>query len=199
MGSKRKEKKIKKINDLFESAYELLITKGLNNTSISEIVKEANVAKGTFYLYFKDKYDLSNKLIIRKSSQIINFAFRNPTKNSESNLDLIDEILVVVNSLIDYFNEEKELLKLIHKDLVSGLQLNAISGLSDNSDFDFYDYFINKLIEMSYTKGEAEKILYLIMELVSSTLYTTIVLETPYKINEIKPTLFETIRKIIKK
>ena len=54
------ENKKKKKETLFNSAYELFITKGINSTAISDIVEKAGVAKGTFYLYFKDKYDIRN-------------------------------------------------------------------------------------------------------------------------------------------
>ena len=65
--SKIEEKKQEKENKLLISAYKLFTEKGINTTSIQDIVDDAGVAKGTFYLYFKDKYDLQNKLIIKKS------------------------------------------------------------------------------------------------------------------------------------
>ena len=64
--SKIQEKKALKKEKLLKSAYKLFTEKGINATSIQDIVDDANVAKGTFYLYFKDKYDLQNKLIIKK-------------------------------------------------------------------------------------------------------------------------------------
>ena len=75
------KKKKKEIN-LYNAAYELFKEKGINNTSIDEIVKKAGVAKGTFYLYFKDKYDVVNKLVLLKSSILIEEAF-NATKDNE--------------------------------------------------------------------------------------------------------------------
>ena len=60
------ENKKKKKEALFRTAYELFTTKGINSTAISDIVEKAGVAKGTFYLYFKDKYDIKNKLIAHK-------------------------------------------------------------------------------------------------------------------------------------
>ena len=60
------ENKKKKKEALFRTAYELFTTKGINSTAISDIVEKAGVAKGTFYLYFKDKYDIKNKLILTK-------------------------------------------------------------------------------------------------------------------------------------
>ena len=50
--SKIEEKKQIKKENLLSSAYNLFIKKGINDTSISDIVNEAGVAKGTFYLYF---------------------------------------------------------------------------------------------------------------------------------------------------
>ena len=43
---------------LIDAAIELLIQQGYESTSVSSIVKKANVAQGTFYLYFKGKYDM---------------------------------------------------------------------------------------------------------------------------------------------
>ena len=71
VSSKVGEKKRKKEIELFSAAYELFTTKGTQNTAIDDIVKRAGVAKGTFYLYFKDKYDIINRLILQKSSQVI--------------------------------------------------------------------------------------------------------------------------------
>ena len=62
--------KKQKETSLLDTAFNLFTTKGLTKTSISDIVSNAGVAKGTFYLYFKDKYDLRNRLISHKSSQL---------------------------------------------------------------------------------------------------------------------------------
>ena len=61
--------KLQKQTSLLNTAYELFTTKGVNKTSIAEISKAAGIAKGTFYLYFKDKYDIRNKLISHESSK----------------------------------------------------------------------------------------------------------------------------------
>lgn len=70
------EKKLLKEKKLYEAAYELFITKGINDTSIDDIVKKAGVAKGTFYLYFKNKYDIIDRIIIKKSLGIIKEALK---------------------------------------------------------------------------------------------------------------------------
>ena len=66
--SKIDQKKREKKEALLLSAFELFTEKGIQNTSISEIVKRAKMAKGTFYLYFKDKFDIRDQLIARQAS-----------------------------------------------------------------------------------------------------------------------------------
>ena len=55
MGKIDKNKQQKRTS-LLETAFGLFTSRGIHNTSISNIVESAGVAKGTFYLYFKDKY-----------------------------------------------------------------------------------------------------------------------------------------------
>ena len=57
MGKIDNNKQMKR-ESLLDSAFSLFINNGFSKTSISDIVNNAGVAKGTFYLYFKDKYDI---------------------------------------------------------------------------------------------------------------------------------------------
>ena len=51
-------KKQKKKAALMQAAYELFLKKGVPLTSVGDITARAAVAKGTFYLYFRDKEDI---------------------------------------------------------------------------------------------------------------------------------------------
>ena len=73
--SKVDHNKQQKRNSLLDSAFSLFIRNGFSKTSISDIVNAAGVAKGTFYLYFKDKYDIRNHLISHKASQVFLAAY----------------------------------------------------------------------------------------------------------------------------
>ena len=64
------ENKEEKEKKLLDSAFSLFTEKGFKDTSIQEIVDHAGVAKGTFYLYFKDKYDIQDYLITYKSNEL---------------------------------------------------------------------------------------------------------------------------------
>ena len=63
-------KKLIKKNSLMNAAFELFTERGFSNTSIADIAEKAKVAKGTFYLYFKDKYDLRAMITMHKAEQI---------------------------------------------------------------------------------------------------------------------------------
>ena len=58
--------------------------KGFQKTSISDIVNEAGVAKGTFYLYFKDKLDIRYKLIAKKSAEVFKTCLSGTSKRGEN-------------------------------------------------------------------------------------------------------------------
>ena len=117
--SKVRENKKKKEDELYTAAYELFTTKGANNTAIDEIVKKAGVAKGTFYLYFKDKYDIVNKLILKKSRLVVKEAM---VKTEEQGIERFeDRTIFFLNFVINYFKENKLMLKLINKNFSAGL------------------------------------------------------------------------------
>ena len=94
------ENKKKKKEALFNTAYELFTTKGINATAISDIVEKAGVAKGTFYLYFKDKYDIKNKLTAFNfiSKNLVMGALRSALLTEErTEPDFYEEFLNLVN------------------------------------------------------------------------------------------------------
>jgi len=53
-----KKKKIETRNKIFEVSGRLFKEKGIENTTVDEIVKEAGIGKGTFFNYFPSKTSL---------------------------------------------------------------------------------------------------------------------------------------------
>ena len=60
----------KTLDSIVESAEKLFYEKGYHRTSISDIANESDIALGTFYIYFKDKYNLYKFLLLRYSHEI---------------------------------------------------------------------------------------------------------------------------------
>lgn len=56
---------------LIETAKELFSQKGYHETRVSDIVKKADVAQGTFYFYFKSKEDLFLNLIQKPHQELL--------------------------------------------------------------------------------------------------------------------------------
>jgi Transcriptional regulator len=78
MKEDNKEKRI------FEAALKLFVERGVDNTSISLISKEAGIATGTIYLYFENKMDLVNKLYISKKKEILDLICTDPSASALS-------------------------------------------------------------------------------------------------------------------
>ena len=75
MGTKSQDKKKQKLDSLLKSAFDQFTEKGFSKTTIADIAKSAGVAKGTFYLYFKDKYDLRSMLIQHEATKLFENAY----------------------------------------------------------------------------------------------------------------------------
>ncbi len=58
MGSRRRKTPEERREELVRAAQEVFVQNGVESTTVSQIVKAANVAQGTFYLYFKTKNDI---------------------------------------------------------------------------------------------------------------------------------------------
>lgn len=193
--SKIEEKKQEKENKLLKSAYKLFTEKGINTTSIQDIVDDAGVAKGTFYLYFKDKYDLQNKLIIKKSQQLFKEALDNLNKNVIINFE--DQLIFVIDYIISIVSNDKTLINFVEKDLSLGIYSDVNEIINDNKT-GIKEIFIKGLKKHNIKLKNPDVTLFMIIELTSSTIFTSITKNKPLKIEEYKPYLYSAIRRIIK-
>ena len=188
------ENKRKKKEALFNTAYELFTTKGITSTTISDIVEKAKVAKGTFYLYFKDKYDIKNKLVAHKTQELFDAA---GLALSEARIHgLEDQMIFLIDHLINSLKEDKPLLNFISKNLVMGALRSALLT-EERTEPDFYEEFLNLVNEDSYKYECPDVMLFTIVELTGSTAYNSILYNEPLSIEEYKPYLYRTVRLII--
>lgn len=191
------KKQLKK-KELYAAGYELFLEKGIEKTSIGDIVEKAGVAKGTFYLYFKDKYDLLDQLILQKSNNIIREALEKTDKMGIS--DFKKRTLFFIDYIISFFKENENLLRLINKNMSWGLYRRAMMKPKEYEEVKkVLDVFINNLMNEGMDKNEAEMTLFMIIELVGSVCFTTIVFKEPTDIDGIKPVLLKKILAMISK
>ena len=149
------QKKEQKKEGLLEAAYQLFLEKGVNKTSVDEIVKKANVAKGTFYLYFHDKTQLLQQLTYRISARVLERNFSWPM--IEKQLDLREDPL--------------------------------------------WDKLVTAIESSSLAVGCTEDVLYkrvfLVVELIGSTCFATMIENKPDTIDNMKPVLYDMVRKML--
>lgn len=70
---KKEDLRIRKTkHSIKESFIDLVKKKGYKKVSVTDIVKEANINRNTFYLHYEDKEDLIKKLILENTNKIKN-------------------------------------------------------------------------------------------------------------------------------
>ena len=196
MGKIDSNKQLKETS-LLRTAFEFFTTKGFSKTSISDIAGKAGVAKGTFYLYFKDKYDIRNRLVAHKSSQL----FMNAMKElgpELKNVTFEEKMIRIVDNIINQLNDNQSLLTFISKNLSWGVFKSALTSPASEDDVDFNRIYDLMLAEAPYKLRDPEIMVFMIIELVSSTCYSAILYGEPCSLTELKPYLYDTVRLMLK-
>lgn len=113
-----KEKQVQK-KYLLEIGKKLMLQYGIKKTTVDDIVAEAKIAKGTFYLYFKSKEDFFYQLLVAVNQNLFRLAKETVLKNLDK--DIKSAIQKFLENLFDtpeigfYFREHKEIDKLTEK------------------------------------------------------------------------------------
>lgn len=193
LGKLDEKKKIKQAA-LLSSAFKLFTEKGINNTSVSDIVNTAKLAKGTFYLYFKDKYDIRDRLITHQGNLIFENANQALAKSDCKTLE--ECVIFIADNIIDQLNKNQQILKFVSKNL-SWAVFSNIKITAGEEDINCMDIF-EKIIDKSGRKfRDKNMMIFMIVELVNSTCYNAITYKAPVTLEELKPDLYEAIRRII--
>ncbi|MDO4877103.1 MAG: TetR/AcrR family transcriptional regulator [Oscillospiraceae bacterium] len=198
MGKAEENKKIK-CNSLLSQSYKLFTTKGISDTSISDIVNSAGVAKGTFYFYFKDKQDIIDHLIDQKSEHLLKTASERLRSHVNANpqLPVEEKIIIIADSIISDLEKDPKLVKFLNRNLNFGFYVkayqdeNLIPGVPVKEAYD-------RIIRSNGDVWKnSELMLYTIIELISSSVHDIIISGTPCSLTTYKPYLFDSIRAIV--
>lgn len=112
--------------ELLNIAYKMFISKGYDNTSIDEIIKEANMAKGTFYYYFNSKEEMLDLVI----NNMIEKEIIDASKIIEMPIPVEQKIIGVISSLRPTDDEA-----------------SIAKALNDDSNIKMHNKYNNKIIE----------------------------------------------------
>jgi len=108
-GTKNNDKK----DRILDAAVRVFARNGFFNSKVSEIAKEANVADGTIYLYFKSKDDILISLFEEKMSQII----LQMTENLRGVSDPREKLRICIRTHLEIMKENHDLAVVITVEL----------------------------------------------------------------------------------
>lgn len=194
MGKVESNKKQKK-DALFNTAFELFTTKGTNKTTISDIVEKAGVAKGTFYLYFKDKYDIRNKLASNKTKDLFYAAYQAVRQNQIYGFPA--QLHFMIDHILGSLRNDSQLLIFVSKNLSWNVFQEALDGQMPDNDLNFYDMYLQLIKEDEQIYEHPDLMLFSVIELASSTCYNCILYQQPVPLEEYMPYLHRAIDGIL--
>jgi AcrR family transcriptional regulator len=189
-------KKSEKRQALLDAAYALFLERGAAKTSVSDITTRARVAKGTFYLYFQDKDAVLQALLGRISAGVLQQACE--AAEAAGEIPFAEKMLLFVDSIIEYMRREPLVLRLIQRNFIwpefeqieTGSEyapvvrrilaaIRACPELAGQSEREIYRK-ISALASMCTTVG-----------------YSSILENKPDTIDNMKPVLYDIIRKAL--
>ncbi len=195
MSSRLEQQKQEKKQNLLDAAYALFTEKGVAKTSVDEIVRGANVAKGTFYLYFRDKGDVLRELIYKVSYRVLGEAYDYAVAHESG--DFIEDVILLVDYIIEYFKRNKLALRLLERNFSWPMVAQQLSARTDPLWRSLAQRLESSPLARRYTDEELFKLIYVIIEMCGSTCYSAIIEQRPDTIDNMKPVLYGIIRKVL--
>ncbi len=96
---RREQKKLKARNEILDAAVSQFTQKGFLETSIADIMKEADMGLGTFYNYFSSKEDVLLKLLNR-SAESFGQRMTAIMQETSSNREILHEMVMFTARLV---------------------------------------------------------------------------------------------------
>ena len=192
---KAEENKQEKKRNLIDAASDLFVTKGFPGTSIDDIARRAGVGKGTFYLYFKDKYDILNRVALNVSGRMLWDAYQRMREHPGP--CLADNLIAIVDDLIDRFSKSPHLLRLVQRNFSWALVKEQLDGGAQNQLAQLLDECCAAPEMAGRSREQVFQQLFLVIELSTSIAHTSILYGQPDGIAAMKPVLYQAIRKLL--
>ena len=96
-----------------QTAMALFLQNGIENTSVNQITKQAQIAKGTFYLYFKDKDELVRSSLVHQNLKALDQALKD--SQSQGNQTILSWASGFVTALMDFYEQHPQILCFVQK------------------------------------------------------------------------------------
>jgi AcrR family transcriptional regulator len=114
---------VERRKELVDTAEQLFITKGYDQTAVSDIVKEVNLSQGAFYYYFESKEDVL-VAILEKNVAVMEIALRQTAERTD--LDEAVKLNAMFNQFISATVSGKKIHNYIHQEMNAALHKKLI-------------------------------------------------------------------------
>lgn len=193
MVDKKTEKKIR----ILESAYQLFRTNSVASTAVDDVVKAAGIARGTFYLYFKDKSDLLEQMIFFKSTESMKQMLAEAhIRTGNGNAGFEETLKLFLNVYMDFLEAHKDILAVITKNLSSCLRL--FPNFYDSEAEELYLEILKLFTDNGFSEPTANKTIYLLADMIGSVSSDAILTGRPFTMKELRPVIENAALSIVR-
>ena len=152
MGSFRsmtEEEKRERREMILEAARNRFQRFGYSKTTMDEIAGDAEISKGTIYLYFENKEDIFNELLAREALEMERYLYRK-VKDEES---VLQQLEMIFAGALDYLERHPFLDSILSRDveIVSSRILKYVFSVEER-----YVSVIEDYVRRGIEKGELE-------------------------------------------
>ena len=193
--NKRQKSAVETKRKLISAGLELIKEKGFDAINVEDITKKAGVAKGTFYLYFKDKYDIRNKLASSKTQDLFFAAYLAVRQNQITGFPA--QLHFMIDHILNALKNDSQLLIFVSKNLSWNVFQAALEQKMPDRDVRFYDKYLQLIEEGHQAYEHPDLLLFSVIELASSTCYNCILYQQPVPLEEYMPYLHKSIDGIL--
>ena len=184
------KKKLEKKKKIIECAYQLFQSAGVSATAIDDVVKNAGIARGTFYLYFKDKSDLLEQLIMFKSTETMKEILRYARAElSGRETDFLGAVRRTVEMYVDFLESHREILAILHKNIAACIR--ELPRFYDDEADGMYRDILQKFAQEGYTAEETAQKIFIVVSMVDSVCSDAILYGRPFPPVQIRAALVD--------
>ena len=108
--ARRTESESVRKEQILNAARKVLDEKGYDSATVSDIVKEAGVAQGTFYLYFSSKIEA----VMELGQQVMTEMARTVAQRYDSQMSFEEHMRMLVRTGFEVAHENADLCRLLH-------------------------------------------------------------------------------------
>ena len=192
-------KKQEKRRALLDAAYELFLERGTSKTSVEDITSRAKVGKGTFYLYFADKGSVTQALLARVSYQLLDNACAAAEQHAAELTSFPDQMIFVIDHIIEALRADTLMLRFLERSFVwPGLDQIEASGEVRAADAQGPpDRDVQPREWLAAPEREIYQRITALGSMCISVCYTSVLEGKPDNIDNMKPILYDIIRRAL--